>query len=1047
MTPSALHALFANPPNAFRGKPFWSWNGRLQEEELLRQIHVLRRMGMGGFFMHSRTGLATEYLGEEWFRLINACADEAERLGMEAWLYDEDRWPSGTAGGMVTAEPRFRMKYLRMEARQDATVEWTQDVAAVFACRLDGLACRAVRRIPCGQTPRLAHGETLLVFRVVTQRCRSVYNGNTYVNTMNAEATARFLELTHQRYAEKCGYRLGRSIPGIFTDEPHRGALMDPFSGEGDVAAFQVPWTDDLPQHFHEAFGYDLTDHLPAVFLQPDGQAVSQVKWHFVELLMRLFLERFAAPYHEWCRRHGIAVTGHVLHEDSLSAQTAMCGSVMRYYEYMDVPGIDLLSEGNRAYWVAKQLQSAAAQLGRKWLLSELYGCTGWQMPFKGHKAVGDWQALFGINLRCHHLCWYTMEGEAKRDYPASIFHQSAWWRLYRYVEDYFSRLGVFLSQGERVCRLLVLNPIESVWCQVHAGWARYLGAATPAVAALERKYAELFHWLQGAQLDFDYADEAMLTSMGRVTSEGKVRVGQAEYDAVVVGGMTTIRSSTLRLLEEGVAAGLPVLFAGDAPEYVDASPAEDARQLARSATQVPWERDDVVQACERAVARVVEVRDAAGRPADRVFCHVRQDAVGNTFVMVLNTDRENGVAGAKIRVRAEGVPLLWDCWTGRRHSVAFTVSGDWVTIETDLEPAGERTYAIQPSVHDDAPVMPVPVAEPVTTLSGPFRYRLSEPNVCVLDMCEVRIGQGNWGPRMEVLKADQAIRKEFGLAPRSGDMLQPWYLARQPRKVLGTVSARFAFDVDELPAGSCSLAVERPDVFRVSVNGVPLEFPDEPERWIDICFVLVPIPEDCLRLGENVVEVTGTYAEDVGLEAVYLLGQFGVRVEGSRVRLKRLPERLEVGDITAQGLPFYSGAIAYELEFPASANGRLAIRTPDLGAACAVVALPDTPLPDTSSLEITDQETNVPPEQVIAWYPYEGRIPAEAATQGRADLHVYLTRRNTFGPLHQVPLQASGYGPGNWVTEGEHFSESHMLWPCGLLKPPVLLTLEEDYA
>ena len=91
---------FKNPGAEWRGKPFWSWNGKLEKDELLRQIDVMKDMGMGGFFMHSRTGLETEYLGEEWFELINACADYAESIGMEAWLYDEDRWPSGLAGRM-----------------------------------------------------------------------------------------------------------------------------------------------------------------------------------------------------------------------------------------------------------------------------------------------------------------------------------------------------------------------------------------------------------------------------------------------------------------------------------------------------------------------------------------------------------------------------------------------------------------------------------------------------------------------------------------------------------------------------------------------------------------------------------------------------------------------------------------------------------------------------------------------------------------------------------------------------------------------------------
>ena len=83
---SAWIEHWKNPTAAFQGKPFWCWNGKLTEEELLRQLPIFKEMGMGGVFMHSRTGLATEYLGDEWFHLVNTCADEAEKLGMEAWL-------------------------------------------------------------------------------------------------------------------------------------------------------------------------------------------------------------------------------------------------------------------------------------------------------------------------------------------------------------------------------------------------------------------------------------------------------------------------------------------------------------------------------------------------------------------------------------------------------------------------------------------------------------------------------------------------------------------------------------------------------------------------------------------------------------------------------------------------------------------------------------------------------------------------------------------------------------------------------------------------
>ena len=106
---------FENPAASFRGVPFWAWNAELEPGELRRQIGIMQKMGFGGFFMHARVGLATPYLSERWFECIDACIDEAEKRGMKAWLYDEDRWPSGAAGSLVTRDPQYRQRTLQCQ--------------------------------------------------------------------------------------------------------------------------------------------------------------------------------------------------------------------------------------------------------------------------------------------------------------------------------------------------------------------------------------------------------------------------------------------------------------------------------------------------------------------------------------------------------------------------------------------------------------------------------------------------------------------------------------------------------------------------------------------------------------------------------------------------------------------------------------------------------------------------------------------------------------------------------------------------------------------
>ncbi len=100
----------------YRPVPFWSWNEKLDTEETKRQVRIMNDAGMGGYFMHARGGLQTEYLSEEWFENVQATIDEGKKTGMYSWAYDENGWPSGFGAGVVNGMGvEYQQKYLRME--------------------------------------------------------------------------------------------------------------------------------------------------------------------------------------------------------------------------------------------------------------------------------------------------------------------------------------------------------------------------------------------------------------------------------------------------------------------------------------------------------------------------------------------------------------------------------------------------------------------------------------------------------------------------------------------------------------------------------------------------------------------------------------------------------------------------------------------------------------------------------------------------------------------------------------------------------------------
>ena len=1049
MSKKELYGTFAAPGAEWRGKPFWSWNGELREQELTRQVEVMKEMGLGGYFMHSRAGLITEYLGDEWFDLINAVADAGEKAGMEAWLYDEDRWPSGSAGGKVTIDPQYRMKSLYVYESAPEKTEWNDQSIALYVAKVDGinvwvyeqidmveLACsncakRAVKAAIEKLAPAAEQmpGEwKALRFAIVPDAPNSNYNGTTYIDTMSYKAVYKFIEMTHEEYRRRCGDRLGKSIKGIFTDEPHRGHCFDNLREADGVKSCATAWTDDIFEEFEKRYGYDARPILPELFYRYKGCAVAPVKLHYIDLADNLFLERFAMPINQWCLANGIEFTGHVLHEDSLMNQTVPHGSLMRFYEHMGYPGVDVLTEHNRCYWIVKQLSSAARQLDKKWLLSELYGCTGWQFDFKSHKAVGDWQALFGINLRCQHLSWYTMEGESKRDYPASILHQSPWYRDYAAVEDHFARMGVVLAAGKPDCDVLVLNPVESLWCQAYLGWARWIMNASPDVGPYEQRYQQLFHMLTDNHVDFDYGEEQIMRDKWSLTTnaDGKalLKIGSATYRTVLVTNMLTIRPTTLEILQAFAAAGGQVIFAGELPAYVDAVASDAPAILAENCCRVGFDEGEILSAIRAGSQSFVDITDADGNVERAVFVQVRcdVDGEGGVAAVVLNTDRENGRKDLTLCIAVPAGMSVeeWDLESGKRYNVKVNWKNGIAEIGFDLDAAGTRCFVLT-KTREQLPVQPAYAVRQVLEISeAEFAPVLDEQNVCVLDYCRWRWADGTWSDAAEALRIDRQVRDAVGIEHRGGEMLQPWFAKLHHKQKYGEIELEYEFFIDQMPKGQVVLAGERPETNAYSINGVALCNTDINDFWVDDCFKKMYIPEGALRLGRNVVTIKVNFMRTTNIEAIYLVGDFGVALSETNTRtLVAAPESIGLGNYADYAMPFYTGSMTYRI-LPEMYAG-LALEEGDRVMLSAAFT--------GGCFKVITEDGKV---QVCGWDPYEADV-TEAVKAGQSiDLCVVGTRKNVFGPLHQLPAIAGACGPGNFVTGGAAWTDEYVLIDSG---------------
>ncbi|WP_438447252.1 glycosyl hydrolase [Gorillibacterium sp. sgz5001074] len=1035
-TAAALPDGFRHPPAAYRTVPFWSWNDRLDIPELERQIEEMHRVGIGGFFMHARGGLETPYMGEEWMEAVRACIVKASALGMEAWLYDENGWPSGFSGGRVPAMGlAYQQKRLAYEQ-----APFGPDTAATIAYyeRTE----TGYRLLPS------ADGADL----------RFYYEVNPYyTDTLSMKAVAAFIETAYEAYWKRYGEELGGAIRGVFTDEPQfaRGAM---------------PWSFELEETFAARYGYSVLETLPALFFPLPESA--KHRYDYWDCVTHMFSRAYAKQIGDWCEAHGWAATGHVVDEQELMNQVTSVGDPMAFYEFQHIPGCDWLGRftGEEPV-VPKQVSSVARQLGKRRTITESYGCSGWNISMADLKRIGEWQFVHGINTMCQHLQAYTLRGLRKRDYPPSLFYQQPYWEEYTGYNDYFARLSMLLAEGDRQAEVLLLHPVRTAWI-------KQCGKDSSATVAYHMAFADLSRWMCRSFLEHDYGSESIIGSHGR-TAGGLFTVGAASYKAVVVPPCATLVRVTADLLLDFARQGGCVVMSGPYPALIDGEP-DDGRlaELLRLAVKPAWSAESVVSAVAGAVRPFVHIRSSlTGEPIASDSVNVQTLAWnGATLYYVVNSGTESfGTVTVELQRRpgeAAGGPVtLLDLETGEgRPVICEEPSPGILRMGLELLPAQSHMLMVGGSEGDgrlesasdpDAPsagsipsadrVLPVgcaapglaaqasedavqapapaglssmtavpapaAAADPVTIRLAPsWEMVRSELNALTLDTCRWRVEGGEWSGEEPVV------------------LLQEKLLALgRPVRLEQEFTFLAAYDTS-LPR-ELFLVLERPERYQIALNGHPVS-PADCGWWRDTSFRKVDIRGlvhpgiNTVRLESEFYNSPETYraleaasrfeAEgnkltlDTEVESVYILGAFGVESrgvwsEGERCAvmtegpfvLTERPSDVAGGDLVRQGYPFYAGRITL----------RQRVDLPEAGWTSAQWRFPAEPDAIAACLRVNGQEV-----KTFLWEPYRADLtPYLRGGENIIELELANSCRNLLGPHHHLKGEVYKLGPDSY--------------------------------
>ncbi len=569
---------------------FWQHG---EEEGILKdEIRKMHDNGIGGFIVEARPH--PDYLGQGWWRDLRVILQEAKRLGMEMWIFDDSAYPSGYGGGRLKELYPEALKTYMREHHIDALGPMP-GAAVNIGYWIDKADGESLLRVIMGKrrdgsnslddstladlTDQVRDGFLYLdipegdwrIFIIKKTRKGGEEWTKDYVNPISKDAVDKYIEVIYEEHYRQLGVEFGRTIKGFFVDEPRFGnsAGYEELMGRADAS---WPYCEGLFEELAEEFHKDFSCYLPFLWSR-ENPICRDVHYAYMNVVTRLFGENFIGRIGSWCTEHGVKVIGHIVEDNGAHARLGYGpGHFFRSMKGFDTSGLDIVCQvwpermegrfqtpfGNLNaeffYWGLCKMASSAAHIEEKKkgiTACEIFGAYGWQEGLRLMKWLTDHVCVRGINLLIPHAFSPRFPDE---DCPPHFYARgrNPQWRYFHIWSAYANRVCRLLSDGKHIADAAVLYHGEAEWG----------GACDP--------FEKVVRTLMENQVDCDVVPaDCIVDEDWSKVCENKLIINREAYEVLIIPYAENIPARLAKRILELAKAGLPVVFMKELPRHI----------------------------------------------------------------------------------------------------------------------------------------------------------------------------------------------------------------------------------------------------------------------------------------------------------------------------------------------------------------------------------------------------------------------------------------------------------------------------------------------